>query len=117
MLRVWGCRSGVKKKGEKYKSGDVVGCGYNIESNCVYFTKNGKIVGVTEKCQKSSGKLQPTLSVQDPVSEGVVIKILSQEEYLFGGWDSLIGRSDIKKEDLCLRDLELFSIILCCLAN
>jgi hypothetical protein len=44
-LKYWKMGQG-KPYAEKYATGDVIGCGYDVASSTVFFTKNGKFLGV-----------------------------------------------------------------------
>ena len=83
------CSADIYEYHYQIKSGDVVGCGYSTKRACntpvVYFTKNGKLIGTSKT---SSTNLEPVMSYHGTdTDEGVVLKVHSQKEFLFKGFE------------------------------
>ena len=90
-------RSADRQKDDfKFKAGDIVGCGFSSDKNCVYFTKNGKLIGLSENPEYQT---RPVMSCKGCDTEGVVLKIHSQKEFLFKGFE--VDDEDIIVEEVC----------------
>ncbi|CAD6190931.1 unnamed protein product [Caenorhabditis auriculariae] len=52
--------------GPSFGTGDVVGCGLNSHARSVFFTKNGKNLGIATVCSKNVSGFFPTVGLQMP---------------------------------------------------
>ncbi|CAL2027478.1 unnamed protein product [Caenorhabditis brenneri] len=60
------CGNG-KPYGPKFETGDVIGCGMDTLLNLIFFTKNGKHLGIAYKGQPNQmDKLYPTVGMKNP---------------------------------------------------
>lgn len=60
----------INKKQEFYSRGDVVGCGYNVSSQKIWFTKNGMVV-FEQRWYSSENGIYPVLSMDRNISPNV----------------------------------------------
>ena len=48
---------------DKYRTGDIVGCGVDFNSNCAFFTKNGKKLGERQRVPADSSSFADLKSI------------------------------------------------------
>ncbi|THY04865.1 hypothetical protein D6D03_03431 [Aureobasidium pullulans] len=71
--------TGLGRQSERYSSGDVVGCGINLESGTVFFTKNGAHLG--DAFKGVTGRLFPVVGIGESNTHLQVI--LRPEGFMF----------------------------------
>ena len=64
-----------KPYSENYGKGDVVGCGWDIANDCIFFTKNGRYLGVAFEKASSVTKDSSFNAVVGSLSPGAVVKL------------------------------------------